>query len=94
MFKQYQEVVLVRESLQDTFFGTPVDLRRGQQGVIVEVYNRLGCPTGYDVEFFDADGETIAVTTVQEGDIAAVSVEELMSKPSKSRKKGLGSQVA
>jgi hypothetical protein len=94
MFKQYQEVVLVRDFLQDTFFGKPVDLRQGQQGVIMEVYNHLGLPTGYDVEFFDEDGETISVTTVQEGDIAPLSVEKPKPKSVRTRKQKSGSQVA
>ena len=94
MFEQYQKVVLVRDSLQDTFFGEPVDLRRGKEGVIMEVYNRPGFPTGYEVEFFDEDGETIAVTTVHEGDIAAVSVEKATRKTSKTNKKRSSSQVA
>jgi len=94
MFKQYQQVILIRDSLQDTFFGEPVALRQGQRGMIMEVYNRPGFPTGYDVEFFDEAGETIAVTLVQEGDIASLSAD--ISKPNniKGSKKKSGPQVA
>jgi hypothetical protein len=69
MLKQYQRVRLVRESLSDTFFGKRVKLRRGQRGVIVEIYDQPGIPTGYEVEFFDKEGETVSVTTLEEGDI-------------------------
>ncbi len=94
MFKQYQEVILIRDSLQDTFFGEPVNLQQGQRGRIMEVYNRRGLPTGYDVEFFDEAGETIAVTIVQEGDIAPLSAEIAKPKNIKTGKKKIGPQVA
>jgi len=62
--------------------------------MIMEVYNRPGFPTGYDVEFFDEAGETVAVTIVQEGDIAPLSIEATKPKSIKSGKKKSGPQVA
>ena len=73
LFKMYQEVVLVRESLKDNFFGEPVVVRKGQQGVIVHIHIVSGVPhVGYEVEFFDKNDETVAVSTVEENDIAAL----------------------
>lgn len=68
MFKQYQEVRLKRE-IKDIFFGEAVTLKSGTRGVIMEIYPRTDIPTGYDVEFFDDEGHTTAVATVQEVDI-------------------------
>lgn len=83
MFKQYQDVVLIRDSLTDTFFGKPISLRQGQQGIIMEIFNRPGVPTGYDVEFFDDNGDTIAVTIVKEDDIAPLSAKTPKSQTGK-----------
>jgi hypothetical protein len=68
-FKQYQEVTLNLDSLQDEFFGEPVELRRGQRGTIMEIYEQAGIPTGYDVEFFDEEGESVALVTLRESDL-------------------------
>ena len=68
-FKQYQEVMLNKDSLQDEFFGEPVELQRGQRGVVMEIYEKPGIPVGYDVEFFDENGESIALVTLHENDL-------------------------
>lgn len=43
-------------------------LRAGDVGVVVHVYER---GRGYEVEFFTADGETIAVETLGPDEVAA-----------------------
>jgi hypothetical protein len=67
-FTQYQEVQLKRE-IKDLFFGEHVTVKPGIRGVVMEIYPRTEIETGYDVEFFDKTGNTIAVTTVQESDL-------------------------
>lgn len=61
MFKQYQPVELVKDMMSDELLGAPVQLREGQRGIIVEIHEQPGLPVGYDVEFFDEEGETLAV---------------------------------
>jgi hypothetical protein len=73
VFKMYQEVVLIRESVKDNFFGEPVTVRKGQRGVVMLICKVPDVPSiGYAVEFFDKKGETIAVSIVEESDIAAM----------------------
>jgi len=94
-FKMYQEVVLVRKSLDDELFGEPVTVRKGQKGVIVLIYITAGVPyVGYEVEFFDEQDETIAVSTVKEEDIAALPDGRPDIKVVKSRKHKSKSQAA
>lgn len=70
MFKQYQEVELSHDMMSDELLGDPVQLKEGQKGVIVEIHSNKGVPDkGYDVEFFDDEGNTVAVMIVKEGDI-------------------------
>lgn len=73
MFNQYQQVQLNKESLVETLRGKTVELRKGQKGVIVEVHELPGVPIGYSVEFFDANGGTVAVTTLEEKDIKPIA---------------------
>ena len=74
-FKMYQEVVLVCESVKGDLLceSESTRVRKGQEGVIVLVNVTTGVPyIGYVVEFFDKHGETIAVSSVKESDIAAL----------------------
>lgn len=70
MFKQYQEVELSHDMMSDELLGDSVQLKEGQKGVIVEIHTSKGIPyKGYDVEFFDDNGNTVAVMIVKEEDI-------------------------
>lgn len=72
--KQYQDVELVKDMMSDESLGEPVLLRKGQKGVIVEIHSSSEVPyPGYDVEFFDDAGDTVAVMIVREEDIRALS---------------------
>lgn len=74
MLKQYQEVELVKDIMSDETLGEPVLLHAGQKGVIVEIHESPSVPyPGYDVEFFDETGDTVAVMIVREEDIRALS---------------------
>ncbi len=72
MFKQFEEVQLNLDSLDEILFGEPVRLRKGQHGVVLDVLRKPGLPLGYNVEFFDNAGETVAVTTLGEKDLAPI----------------------
>ncbi len=95
IFKMYQPVVLVRESLKDDLFGEPVTVKKGQKGVIVLVNIAADVPyVGYEVEFFDKQGETIAVSSVKEEDIAALPDDHPDVKVMKPRKNKSKSRAA
>lgn len=95
MFKMYQKVVLVRESLKDTFFGKPVIVRKGQKGVVMLINQAKHIPyVGYEVEFFDKAGETIAVSSVKESDIAPFPEDSPQSKRAKASHGKSRSQAA
>ncbi len=66
-FKQYDSVELLREMMSDGTLSSVALMRAGQKGVIVEVYSQDN--DGYDVEFFDNDGNTVALMIMKEGDI-------------------------
>jgi hypothetical protein len=62
MFAQYSNVVLLRDD--------PVSgLKSGAVGVVVEVYSRPS--VGYDVEFMDERGRTLALLTLKSEDLKA-----------------------
>ncbi len=91
----YQEVVLVRESIRDKFFGESVIVRKGQKGVIVLINIAPHIPgVGYVVEFFDDQNETISVSDVKEEDIAALPDGEPDIKVAKARKNKSKSHAA
>lgn len=70
MFNQYEEIELIHDMMSDELLGEPVQLKAGQKGIIVEIHSSTGVPyKGYDVEFFDDDGNTVAVMIVKEEDI-------------------------
>ncbi len=94
-YKMYQEVVLVRKSLEDDFFGEPVTVKKGQTGVIVLINIATDVPyVGYEVEFFDDKDETIAVSTVKEEDISALPDDSPDMKVAKRRKNKSKSRAA
>jgi hypothetical protein len=56
------------------------NLRRGDVATIVEHYEgRAGQEPGYELEVFNAVGETIAVTTVHESQIEGLRSDEVLS---------------
>ena len=79
MFKQYQEIELVQDMMSDELLGEPVQLHLGQRGVIVDIHSGPGLPTGYDVEFFNEQGETIAVMIMTKEQIRPVKAAKTSS---------------
>jgi hypothetical protein len=56
------------------------NLRRGDVATVVEYYaGRTGQEPGYELEVFNAVGETIAVTTVRESQIEELRSDEVLS---------------
>ncbi len=47
------------------------NLRRGDLATVVEHYETPGVEPGYEIEVFDAVGDTVAVVTVSESQIEA-----------------------
>lgn len=69
----YQRVVLTSDLPGD-------NLRAGDVGVVVEHYDAGGSvPEGYEVEFFSASGETIAVVSVTGDSVRPVTGHEILS---------------
>ena len=55
-------------------------LRQGDVATVIERYDvPLGQEPGYELEVFNAIGETIAVVTVQESQIEALRRDEILS---------------
>jgi hypothetical protein len=73
MFKQYQQVQLKLKTFKDTFFGKLVELKEGQRGIVMDVLVMPDLPIGYNVEFFDNSGKTIAVSTLEEKNLAPIA---------------------
>lgn len=48
-------------------------LAAGARGTVLIVYNEPSLPRGYEVEFLDGEGGTIAVLTLQDEDIEEIS---------------------
>ena len=69
MLKQYDEVDLVNDLMSDDLIGKPILLKAGQKGQIMEIYDS---PKGFDVEFFDKSGKTVAVMIVKEKNLKFV----------------------
>ena len=56
------------------------NLRRGDVATVVEAYaGHSGQEPGYELEVFNAVGETIAVATVRESQIEALRSDEVLS---------------
>lgn len=61
MIKEYSAVVAIKD-LSDK-------VKSGCVGAVVMIYNFPNLPLGYEVEFFDSDGWTLDVLTVEPNDI-------------------------
>ena len=75
IFKVHQEVVLIRESIKGDVVceSRSVRIKKGQQGVVLLVCRVPEISSiGYAVEFFDKNGNSVAVSTVEEEDLAAL----------------------
>ena len=72
-FGLYQRVVLTQD--------LPAEgLRTGDVGVIVEHYPATGdVPEGYELEFFTAGGQTVAVVSVPATAIREAQTDEILS---------------
>lgn len=55
MIKEFERILLT-EDIPST------DLKKGDVGVVVEIYNQ---GEGYEVEFFALNGDTVAVETLE-----------------------------
>ncbi len=66
LFKQFQTVQLKCKSLKEMFEDELVELKEGQRGVVLDVLLVPNVPIGYNVEFFDETGETIAISSLEE----------------------------
>jgi len=69
----YQRVVLTQD--------LPAEgLRAGDVGVIVERYSAKGdVPEGYELEFFSAGGQTVAVVSVPATAVREAQADEVLS---------------
>lgn len=62
MIKEYDVVTLGRDIQEE-------NLKAGMKGKVVMIYNEPNLPTGYEIEFMDKEGNTIALITLTEKDI-------------------------
>ncbi len=71
--KSFQRAVLTRDLPEE-------GLLAGDVGVIVEHYPPRGdTPEGYELEFFAATGQTLAVVSVSATDVREASAHEVLS---------------
>jgi hypothetical protein len=68
MIAAYERVVLT-EDIPNT------NLKQGDVGVVVEVYNN---GEGFEVEFFASNGDTVAVETLEARQVREVSAREIL----------------
>jgi hypothetical protein len=72
-FAPFQRVVLTTDLPEDR-------LQTGDVGVVVEHYRPRGdAPEGYEVEFFSATGETVAVVSLPATSLRAAGATEVLS---------------
>ena len=72
-FTAFQRVVLTADVPEER-------LRAGDVGVVVEHYLPRGdVPEGYEVEFFSATGETVAVVSLPATSLRAATASEILS---------------
>ena len=72
-FELFQRVVLTRDLPEQ-------GLRAGDVGVVVEHYPARGnTPEGYELEFFTATGQTVAVVSVPADQVREASDHEVLS---------------
>lgn len=68
MIKEFERVILT-EDIPGS------DLKRGDVGVVVEIY---GEGEGYEVEFFALNGETVAVETLESRQVRSATSREIL----------------
>jgi hypothetical protein len=72
-FAPFQRVVLTTDVPEDR-------LQAGDVGVVVEHYRpRRDAPEGYEVEFFSATGETVAVVSLPATSLRAAGATDVLS---------------
>ena len=71
-YKSYTEIVLLKDVPEK-------GLKKGDIATIVEHHPADASEDGYSLEVFNAIGDTIAVVTVQESDIAPLKEDEILS---------------
>ena len=72
-FAPFQRVVLTTDVPEDR-------LQAGDVGVVVEHYRpRRDAPEGYEVEFFSATGETVAVVSLPADSLRPADATEVLS---------------
>ena len=49
-----------------------IRLKDGREGTVVEIYNVLGLPLGYEIEIVDKHGRTVELFTVKVSEIQEV----------------------
>ncbi|GAB3168242.1 DUF4926 domain-containing protein [Telluribacter humicola] len=68
MIKEFERVILT-EDIPGT------ELRKGDVGVVVEIYNE---GEGYEVEFFALNGDTVAVETLESRQVRSATNREIL----------------
>lgn len=68
MIKEFERVILT-EDIPGT------ELKKGDVGVIVEIYNQ---GEGYEVEFFALNGDTVAVETLESRQVRPATSREIL----------------
>ena len=68
MIKEFERIILT-EDIPGT------DLKKGDVGVVVEIYNE---GEGYEVEFFALNGDTLAVETLESRQVRPVTNREIL----------------
>jgi hypothetical protein len=68
MIKELERIILT-EDIPGT------DLKRGDVGVVVEIYNE---GEGYEVEFFALNGDTLTVETLESRQVRPVTNREIL----------------
>ena len=68
MIKEFERIILT-EDIPGT------DLKKGDVGVVVEIYNQ---GEGYEVEFFALNGDTVAVETLESSQVRSATSREIL----------------
>lgn len=66
MIHEYDIVELIRDIPSE-------NVTAGMKGIVVMVYNEPNMPEGYEVEFIDKTGATIALITLKKEDLLTSS---------------------
>lgn len=68
MIAEYERVILTKDIPK-------ADLKAGDVGVVVEIYND---GEGYEVEFFASNGDTVAVETLSANEVRPASSKDIL----------------